>query len=179
MNSTVKRTLVAGTVLALVVTACGGPMSETEYVEGLNDLVEATTPRFGALYASYEEIAEPTLADFVARVEQELVIMNDVRGLFDALDPPDSIADVNEIMVDTLARLIEVAEGVVAASGIVATVAEVEQTPEFAAYQSVNAESDSLCPEVQAEFDKLSDRAVIDDPWISDLRLSVRAFLDC
>jgi len=154
-------------------------MSETEYVEGLNELVESTTPRFEALYATYGQIAEPTLADLVARVEQELVIMYDVRGLFDALDPPDSIADVNGIMVDTLGRLIGVAEGVVEVSDAVTTVAEVEQTPEFAAYQSVNAESDSMCPEVQAEFDKLSDRAVIDDPWISDLRLSVRAFLDC
>ena len=174
-----KRTLLAGAILALVVTACGGSMSETEYVEGLNDLVESTTPRFEAAYAAYGQIAEPTLADLVARVEQELVIMYDVRGLFDALDPPDSIAEVNGIMVDTLGRLIEVAEGVVEVSATVTTVAEVEETPEFAAYQSVNAESDSMCPAVQAEFDKLSDRAVIDDPWISDLRLSVRAFIDC
>lgn len=154
-------------------------MSETEYVEGFNDLVESTTPRFEALYANYGQIAEPTLGDLVARVEQELVIMYDVRGLFDALDPPDSIAEVDGIMVDTLGRLIGVAEGVVEVSDTVTTVTEVEQTPEFAAYQSVNAESDSMCPAVQAEFDKLSDRAVIDDPWISDLRLSVRAFLDC
>lgn len=174
-----KRTFLAGTVLALIVTACGGSMSETEYVEGLNNLVETTAPRFEALYAGYGQIAEPTLADLVGRIEQELEIMYDVRGLFDALDPPDSIVDVNGIMVDTLGRLIGVAEGVVAVSDTVATVAEVEQTPEFAAYQSVNAESDSMCPEVQAEFDRLSDRAVIDDPWISDLRLSVRAFLDC
>jgi hypothetical protein len=154
-------------------------MSETEYVEGLNDLVNSAGPRFEASYATYGQIAEPGLADLVARVERELAIMYDVRGLFDELDPPDSIAGVDGIMVDTLGRLIGVAEALVDASDTVGTLDEAEQTPEFAAYQSVNAESDSMCPDVQAEFDKLSDRAVIDDPWISDLRLTVRAFLDC
>jgi hypothetical protein len=165
--------------MAIVFAGCGGSMSETEYVEGLNDLVESATPRFEASYATYEQIAEPALADLVARIEQELSIMYDVRGLFDALDPPDSIADVNGIMVDTLGRLIGVAEAVVETSQTVGSREELEQTAEFAAYQSVDAESDSLCPEVQARFDELSNRAFIDDPWISDLRLSVRAFLDC
>jgi hypothetical protein len=171
---------VAVVSLAMVVAACGGgPMSETEYVEGLNDLVESATPRFEASYATYGQNAEPVLADLVDRVERELAIMYDVRERFDALDPPRSIVEVNGIMVDTLGRLIGVAEGLVEASGNVGSLEEAEQTPEFAAYQSVNAESDSMCPAVQAEFDKLSNRAVIDDPWISDLRLTVKAFLDC
>jgi hypothetical protein len=175
----VRKTLLAGVILALVVTSCGGSMSETEYVEGLNDLVESTVPRFEAVYTTYGQITEPTLGDLVARVEQELVIMYDVRDLFDALDPPGSIAEVNGIMVDTLGRLIGGAEALVDASGTVGSRVELEQTPEFASYESINAESDSMCPNVQAEFDKLADRPVIDDPWISDLRLSVRAFLDC
>ncbi len=154
-------------------------MSETEYVEGLNNLVNSAGPRFEASYETYGQIAEPELADLVDRVERELAIMYDVRGRFDALDPPGSIADVNGIMVDTLGRLIGVAEALVDASNTVGSLQEAEQTPEFAAYQSVNAESDSMCPDVQAEFDKLSNRVVIDDPWISDLRLTVRAFLDC
>ena len=154
-------------------------MSETEYVEGLNDLIGSATPRFEASYATYEQIVEPGLADLVDRVERELAIMYDVRGRFDALDPPRSITEVNQIMVDTLGRLIGVAEALVEASGRVGSLEEAEQTAEFSAYQSVNAESDSMCPDVQAEFDKLSNRAVIDDPWITDLRLSVRAFLDC
>lgn len=154
-------------------------MSETEYVEGLNELVTSASPRFEASYATYGQIEEPELADLVARVERELTIMYDVRERFDALDPPGSIAEVNGIMVDTLGRLIGVAEALAEASSSVGTLAEAEQTPEFAAYQSVNAESDAMCPDVQAEFDALSDRAVIDDPWITDLRLTVRAFLDC
>lgn len=174
-----KRTL-AAFALALVVVGCGGgPMSETEYVEGLNELVNSASPRFEASYVTYGEIAEPELADLAARLERELTIMYDVRDRFAALDPPRSITEVNGIMVETLGRLIGVAEALAEASTRVGTLAEAEQTPEFAAYQSVNAESDSMCPDVQAEFDKLSDRAVIDDPWITDLRLSVRAFLDC
>ncbi len=175
-----RRTLLTGVILALVVTACGGgPMSETEYVEGLNNLVKSASPRFEASYATYGQIAEPTQADLVARVERELAIMYDVRDRFDALHPPDSIAALNGIMVDTLGRLVDVAEALAEVAGTVDSLEEAEKTREFAEYESVNAESDSMCPDVQAEFDKLSDRVVIDDPWLSDLRLTVRAFLDC
>ena len=175
-----RRIILAVASLSFVVAACGGgPMSETEYVEGFNELTSSAGPRFEAIYAAYEQIAEPKLTHVVDRFEQELAIMYDVRDLFEALDPPDSITKVNEIMVDILGRLIGAAEAVVEASESVGSREELEQTAEFSAYQSVNAESDSMCPAVQAEFDKLSDRAVIDDPWITDLRLSVRAFLDC
>jgi hypothetical protein len=169
----------AGTILALVLAACGGSMSETEYVEGLNDLVAAATPRFEASGATYAAIEEPTAADLVARVEREITIMYDVRQLFDELDPPDSIEGVHGIMVGILTDLIATAEALVDRVDRAGSLQEAETTTEYAAYQAVNAESDSRCPEVQARFDELSNRAVIDDPWVKDLRLTVQAFLDC
>jgi len=36
-----------------------------------------------------------------------------------------------------------------------------------------------MCLDVQARINALSDRTVIDDPWIPDLRLTVEAFLGC
>lgn len=179
-NRAARWSILAGLLLTIVVAACGGgPMSETEYVEGFNDLTSSAGPRFEAVYAAYERIADPKLSDLVDRFEQELTIMYEVRDRFEALDPPASITEVNGIMVDILGRLIGAAEAVVEASETVSSREELEQTAQFAAYQSIDAESDSMCPAVQAEFDNLSNRAVIDDPWISDLRLSVRAYLDC
>jgi hypothetical protein len=56
---------------------------------------------------------------------------------------------------------------------------ELERTPEFAEYYTVNADADSMCLDVQARINDLSTGPVIDSPWIADLRLTVRAFLDC
>ena len=82
-------------------------------------------------------------------------------------------------MVDTLLRIIAAAEGLVDVADTVGTLEQIEQTPEFAEYQRVNADADSMCPDVQAEFDALSTRPVIDTPWLADLRLTAAAFLDC
>ncbi len=175
-----KRIGLAAAILAIVAAGCsGGSMSETEYVEGLNDLVVAASAKFETSYAIYGQATDPTMADLVARVEREVAIEHEVREWFESLDPPDSIVEVNSIMADTLERIIDVAEALVDVSATVGSLDELEQTVEFSDYVSVNAESDSMCPEVQAQFDILSNRAVIDDPWISDLRLTVRAFLDC
>jgi hypothetical protein len=176
----VRRTLLVGASLAIVVAACGGgSMSETEYVENLNALVVRAGSDLEASFAAFEQIADPTLEEFVAFVEQQLVVEYEVRDWFEELDPPDSIDDVNQVMVDTLARILAVAEGLVDVADTVSSLEEMERTPEFAEYQAVNADADSMCLDVQAKINDLSTRPVLDNPWITDLRLTVRAFLDC
>lgn len=174
------RLLLFSVGLGMVLTSCGvGPMSETEYVESLNALVANAGPGLEAAQVKYEQITDPTLDDFVEFVEQQLAVEYDVRDQFDSFDPPPSIDGVNQIMVDTLQRIIAVAEALVDAAGTVGTLEEIERTPAFAAYQTVNADADSMCPEVQAEFDALSTRPAIDTPWLADLRLTATALLGC
>jgi hypothetical protein len=176
----VRRTFLVGASLAIVVAACGGgSMSETEYVENLNSLVVSAGSGLEASLAAFEQIADPTLEEFVAFVEQQLVVEYEVRDWFKTLDPPDSIDDVNQVMVDTLARILVAAEGLVDVTDTVSSLEELERTPEFAEYQAVNADADSMCLDVQAKINDLSTRPIIDSPWIADLRLTVGAFLDC
>lgn len=154
-------------------------MSETEYVENLNALVvDAGSDLEGSL-AAYEQIADPTLDDFIGFVEQQLVSEYEVRDRFGTFDPPDSLDDVNQVMVDTLERIIAVAEGLVAESDSVASLQELLQTHEFAEYQGVNTDADSMCQDVQAKLNDLSTKRAIDSPWLSDLQRTVQAFLDC
>jgi len=96
----VKRALLAGASLAIVLAACGGgSMTETEYVEALNDLVvDAGSDLEGTLVA-YQQIEDPTLDDFVAFVGRQLATEYEVREFFDELDPPASIREVNQGMV--------------------------------------------------------------------------------
>ena len=91
-----RRCLLLGASLAIVVAACGGgQMSETEYVESLNALVADAGSGLGASRAAYEQIEDPTLEDFVNFVEQQLIVEYDVRDRFEAFDPPSSFDDVN------------------------------------------------------------------------------------
>jgi hypothetical protein len=155
-------------------------MSETEYVDGLNALVVTAASDLEASYVAYEQIADPTLADFVARIDREITVEHAVSQRFDALDPPDSIADVHRVMVDTLARILAAAEGLVDVADTVSSLEEAEQTPEYAEYQAVNADADSICLDLQAKINDLAASGEgFGGPWISDLRLTVKAFLDC
>ena len=154
-------------------------MSETEYVEDLNALVVNAGSGLEASLVTFEGIADPTLEEFVDLVEQQLIVEYEVRDRFEAFDPPGAIDDVNQVMVDTLARIIAAGEGLVDVADTVGSLEEIEQTPEFIEYQGVNADADSMCLDVEAKINDLSTRPVLDTPWLADLRLTVRAFLDC
>jgi hypothetical protein len=175
-----RRALLVGVGVAIVVAGCGGgSMSETEYVESLNAVVLDAGLELRASLKVYEQIADPTLDDFIDHVERQLVAEYRVRDRFESFDPPDSTDEVNQIMVDALAQIIAVAEGLVDVADTVSSLEEIERTSEFAEYQGVNAETDGMCQGVQAKLNDLSDRPVIEDPWLSDLQRTVKAFLDC
>jgi hypothetical protein len=175
-----RRVLVACASLMVVVAACsGGPMSGNEYVESLNALVVDAGSDFETSLAAYEQTANPTLEDFIDFVEQQLVFEYEVRDRFDTFDPPDTIDEVNQVMVDTLARIIAAAEGLVEVADTVGSLRELQQTPEFAEYRGVNTDADSMCQDVEAKLNDLSTRPAIDSPWLTDLQRTVRAFLDC
>ncbi len=174
------RFLLVGVSLVVVGAACsGGSMSGTEYVESLNTLVVDAGSDFEASLATYEQIADPTLEDFIGFVEQQLVFEYEVRGRFDTFDPPETLDEVNQVMVDTLVRLIAAAEGLVEAADTVGSLGELHQTPEFAEYQGVNTDADSMCQDVQTMINDLSSGSAIDSPWLTDLQRTVQAFLDC
>jgi hypothetical protein len=154
-------------------------MSETEYVDGLNALVVDASSDFEGSLAAYEQIVDPKLDDFIDFVEQQLVFEYEVRDRFETFDPPGSLDDVNQLMVDTLFRIIAAAEGLVEVADTVSSLEEIGRTPEFAEYQGVNTDADSMCRDVEAKLNDLSTGPAIDDPWLSDLQRTVRAFLDC
>ena len=155
-------------------------MSETEYVEGLNALVETARSDLEGPSLAYEQIADSRKADLVTFVDREIATNYEAREEFDGLDPPDSIADVHRVIDETLARGLTAAEGLVAVADTVSSLEEVEQTPEFAEYQAANANSDRSCFEVQSTLDDLADsERGVDNPLMPALRLTVRVALGC
>ena len=156
-------------------------MSEDEYVEGLNNLVETAVSDLESSSFVYEQIGDPTKAEFVAFVDREIAISHEARQEFDALDPPDSIADVHRVIDDVLARSLAAAEGLVAVTDTLSSLEEAEQTPEFAEYQAANADADRICLDVQTKLDDLGATSEVfsDVPWMPTLRLTVQAALGC
>ena len=168
--------------MAIAVASCGGSMTATEYVEGLNALVATGRSDLEAAVVAHEQIDEPTLAESFAFVEREVEIRQKFLAGFEALDAPESITEVHRALGDAMARLLAAAEGLVAGAGTVSTLEEAEQTPEFAEYRAANADGARVCLDVQAKLDDLaaSGEAFTDAPWIPDqLGLAVQAALGC
>ena len=175
------RTVFGAVALAMVIAACGGSLTADEYVEDLNALAATGRSDFESAAAAYDQAAEPTLADEIAFLEQEVVIRRAFLDGFEALDPPELIAEVHRLLDDAFVRLTVAAEGLAAAAGNVSSLKEAEQTPEFAEYLAANDDGATVCLDVQAKLDSLvaSDDEFTDVPWISGLGLVVQAALGC
>ncbi len=168
--------------LLIVIAACGGSMSPSEYVEGLNSFVAEVGPDLDASATAYEQIADPTIDDWATFVDREIELHREVSAKFDALDPPDSIDEVHQILVDALERGLASTEALAAVAATAGTPAEAESTAEFAEYLAAHAEgSSSICRQVQGRLDDLasSGEQFADAPWLSSLTLTVRATLGC
>lgn len=166
----------------IVVAACGGSMTATEYIEGLNALVATGRSDLQAAVVAHEQISEPSMAESLAFVEREIAIRQEFLAGFDALDAPEPIADVHRALGDAMTRLLTAAEGLVAGAGTISSVEEAEHTPEFAEYRAANADGARVCLDVQAKLDDLaaSGETFSDTPWIpNELSLAVRAALGC
>jgi len=151
----VKRTVMAGTILAMLMAACGGSMTADEYVEDLNALVVTGRSDFEAAATTYGQAADPTLMDEVAFLEEEIAIRRVFLDGFEALDPPEPIAEVHRLLGDAFVRLTLAAEDLAASAGSVSSFEEAEQTPEFAEYLAANADGAAVCLDVQAKLDSL------------------------
>jgi hypothetical protein len=165
-----------------MLAACGGSMSADEYVEGLNALVATTAPDLAASLAAYEEIADPTVADWASFVEREIAIRRVFGDGFDALDPPDAVAEVHRLMEDAVDRGLMATEALVAVADTASSPEEAQQTSEFAEYQAANADGSSrVCQGAVAKLDELatSGEAFADQPWISSFGVTVRAAFGC
>jgi hypothetical protein len=134
-----------------------------------------------AATADDDQAGDPTLAGEVAFLEQEIDIRRVFLDGFEALDPPEPIAEVHRLLDDAFVRLTVAAEDLAASAGSVSSFEEAEQASEFIEDLAANADGACVCLAVQAKLDDLvaSDDEFADVPWISGLGLVVQAALGC
>ncbi len=174
------RSVAAVVVTGLLLGACGGSMSLTEYAEALEASGADASSRFDRVNAALTG-PDANLADAQSAVKEGVVIGNDLHADLRALDPPDELADLHEVLLelhrDVLAAQQEWAESVDTAQSVI----EILDSPQAQATLSSNASALAACRRIQNALDQTAARVVFDDvPWLpSTLSETIEVALGC
>ncbi|MCB2224426.1 MAG: hypothetical protein KQH83_09690 [Actinobacteria bacterium] len=178
-----RRMLAAG--LAAVVVSCGGTMSLTEYVDEVNEIVEEASERGAEIIAAGTDVDEFTPQVLQAGLEAGTELRTTLQEKADALDPPDQVAGLHELMWGWHRDFIEVERALAVRAGATPDTEEgwtaLSASPEMAAYRDALAEGTQVCAEFQQRLDATEARgAFAETPWIPpELKEVVEAVLGC
>jgi hypothetical protein len=174
------RNYIVAVVVGLLLGACGGTMSLTEYAEALETAAATASSRFDSVNATLNS-ADSTLEDAQLAAKDAAVIGSDLLADLEALDPPGELAELHALLLE-LDREVVAAQQVWAESADRAqSVADVVQSPEAQAMFRSNESALAACRRIQDALDATVEGAVFDDtPWIpSELKESISVALGC
>ena len=175
--------------VTLLLSGCGGgEMSLTEYVERLNAIMAranqqgealVASPQGQVLFTEGEQLTNFTPQDLEATLERVGEIEVEVREATDAIEPPEEVADIHNLLFDT--RFASAREALATRAGTAADWEELSETPEMAAYRTAVTVDRQACIDFQTELDATAARGVFaDTPWIpGELKEVVEAVLGC
>jgi hypothetical protein len=166
----------------------GGEMSLTEYVDRLNAIMDranqqgealVASPQGEVLFADGEQLTNFTPQDLQAALQRVGEIEVEVREATDAIEPPEEVADLHNLLFDT--RFAVAREALATRAGTAADWEELSETPEMAAYRTAVTVDKQACIDFQTELDATAARGVFaDTPWIpGELKEVVEAVLGC
>lgn len=174
--------MLAGGVVVML-AACGGSASASEYADNLGAWAAEIDAR---LDAGWEEFsAEPRSSEATqAYLDTRVVLYVEAIEGFDALDPPEALTELDSAIRDWLGSLLAAEQERAAFAATIGTTVEMDQIWEGPATQAVVAAEEGgvlLCLAAQTEFDATEQReAFADVPWIpSDLKEVVSVALGC
>ena len=174
-----RRVWAAG-CLALLVAACGGgEMSLTDYVASINATVDrasqqysdlVTSPQGEVLVAERAQLTDFTPQDLQVALGRVREIEAEVEEAVGAIEPPEQVADLHNLLFDFDDDFISSQEALAAGAGTAADWEEFSESPEMAAYRAALAKDKQECAESQAELNTIAERREIfaDEPWIPD-----------
>jgi len=178
--------------VTLLVGGCGGgEMSLTEYVEGLNAVVDqarqqyevlVATPSGAVLVAEGAQINDFTPQDLQAALERMGEIGVGVQVAVAAIEPPEQVADLHDFWFDFDDESFTSAQEALAArAGTAANWEELSESPEMAAYRAALVEDKRACTDFQGQLNVTEERGVFaDTPWIpGEMKEVVEVLLGC
>jgi hypothetical protein len=185
----VKRLVSLALCGTLLLWGCGGgAMSLSEYVENLNAIMDRANQQGEALVASRQgavlvadaaQIANFTPQDLQVVLDRVGEIEVEVREAAAAIEPPEQVADLHNLLFDT--RFASARKALSARAGIAADWEELSKTPEMAAYRNAVEVDKQACVDFQTELDATEERGVFADAaWIpGEMKEVVEAVLGC
>ena len=173
----------AGACLVLVVAACGGSLTLSEYAAEAEDLTTKVIVGLETLDAEWEAQA-PTLEGAWVYWDRRVAFRVEFLEGIQALDPPNELTDLHETGLDIFSRLTAAEEALAARVDTFETVADLEQmweTPEGRAARAADEEGIAICHAAQAGFDVTEDRDALESvPWIpAEMKEIVRVAFGC
>jgi hypothetical protein len=165
-------------------------MSQTEYVERLNAIVDraarqyeelVTSPQGAVLVVEAAEITDFTPKDLQAALERVREIETGVEEATDAIEPPEHLANLHQFFFDFDGAFISAQEAMATRAGTAADWQELSESPEMAAYRVALAADKQQCTDSEAELNAGADGAGFAiEAWLSaELKEVVEAVLGC
>ncbi len=174
------------TLLVIVVTACGGEMSLTEYVDEVNDAVVDAEAMVTLLEEEGVLAEDPTPQEVAIGIRRGLdEIRIPLQEAIDTIDPPAEVAELHALLWTWHAEFIrvesEVAQRIAGTPDTEEGWTQASNSAEMAAYRASLAEGKQVCIDFQAELDATEARGVFGDaPWLPrQLSEVVDAALGC
>jgi hypothetical protein len=183
----------AGVCLVFLAAACGGgggEMSQTEYVERLNTIVDqaareyealVTSPQGGVLVADAEQLSDFTPQDLQVALERVREIETKVEVATGAIEPPQQLAELHEFFFDFDGAFISSQEALATQAGIATDWHELSASPEMEAYRTALAADKQACVDAEAELNAGAEGGGFAiDAWLAaDLKEVIEAVLGC
>lgn len=171
MTMTVRRTtMLLALGVAVIVTACSGGTTLTDYVDQLN-AVEVAASREAAELAAGSDGGDFTPQLLQRGLERSHDIRVAVQDAADAIDPPDEVRDLHERIFAWHAEFMAIEEDLAGRAGLADDTDEgwtaLSESPEMAAYRRSLAEGKEICDTFQADLDATAARGAFEDvPWL-------------
>jgi hypothetical protein len=174
------RSVAAAVAVSLLLAACGGSMSLTEYAEALEAVAADASSRFDPVEATLTA-PDKTLEEARSAVKEAAVIGNDFHAKLEALDPPDELADLHAVLLELHRDVVAAQQEWADSADGAQSVAELVQSPEAQAFISLNETAFEACRRVQDALDATAERAAFEDmPWLpAELKESIEVALGC
>ena len=156
------RAVGAGAFLIVVAAACGGgDISQAEYVEELNSIVDraasqyeelVSSPQGAVLVAEGEQLTDFSPQDLSAALAEVRAIEIEVEEATSAIEPPEELTDLHTFFFDLDGAFIISQEALAARAGIVTDWEELSASAEMADYRAALAADKQACTRTQAEL---------------------------
>jgi hypothetical protein len=181
-----SRTVLVALSLGLLVSACSSDRTSlTDYVEQINAVSGQASRRGAELQAQADQMNDLTPQDVQRGLEEARAIRIEIKEATDAIEPPEQVADLHNLIFDWHTKFIGIEEALAtragAATDTVQGWTDLSASPEMAAYRQAIAEGKQVCLDYQAQLDATAARgAFADTPWVpSEMKEVVDAVLGC